>query len=91
MTGRPARTRPMATSFLMGITAGAPLVVIITLLQAWLKDGAVDLATIGAMTLVQLPYSLKFVWAPILDYVAPFGRRRHFWLALSQIWILVPV
>ena len=83
-----ARSRPLATSFLMGLTAGTPFVVVVTLLQAWLKDGGVNLATIGALTLVGLPYSLKFVWAPVLDYFAPFGKRRHFWLVLSQLWIL---
>jgi PAT family beta-lactamase induction signal transducer AmpG len=77
----------MATSLLMGLSAGVPFVVVVTLLQAWLKDGRVDLATIGLLTLVGLPYSLKFLWAPVLDWVAPFGRRRHFWLLLSQIWV----
>jgi PAT family beta-lactamase induction signal transducer AmpG len=82
------RPRPLATRVVMGVTAGTPFVVVITLLQAWLKDGGVNLATIGALTLVGLPYSLKFIWAPILDYVAPFGRRRHFWLVVSQLWII---
>ncbi|MDR2443291.1 MAG: MFS transporter [Deltaproteobacteria bacterium] len=77
----------MLTSFLMGFTAGVPFVVVVTLLQAWLKDGGVNLTTIGVLTLVGLPYSLKFLWAPILDYVAPFGQRRHFWLVLSQVWV----
>jgi PAT family beta-lactamase induction signal transducer AmpG len=78
----------MATSFLMGFTSGVPLVVVVTLLQAWLKDGGVDLTTIGFLTLVGLPYSLKFLWAPYLDYIAPFGRRRQSWLAVSQLAII---
>jgi PAT family beta-lactamase induction signal transducer AmpG len=73
---------------MMGLTAGTPFVVVVTLLQAWLKDGGVNLATIGALTLVGLPYSLKFVWAPVLDFIAPFGRRRHFWLVASQLFII---
>jgi PAT family beta-lactamase induction signal transducer AmpG len=75
----------MATSFLMGFTAGVPLVVVITLLQAWLKDGGLDLTTIGIFTLVTIPYSLKFLWSPCLDYLAPFGQRRRSWLLISQI------
>jgi PAT family beta-lactamase induction signal transducer AmpG len=77
----------MATSFLMGLLAGAPFVVVVTLLQAWLKDGGVPLAAIGVLTLVGLPYSFKFLWAPILDWVSPGGRRRHFWLLASQLWL----
>lgn len=84
----PSRPRPLATSFMMGLTAGTPFVVVVTLLQAWLKDGGVSLAAIGALTLVGLPYSLKFLWSPVLDFVAPFGRRRHFWLLVSQLWII---
>jgi PAT family beta-lactamase induction signal transducer AmpG len=69
----------------MGFTSGAPLAVVITLLQAWLKDGGVSLSMIGLLTMTGLPYSLKFLWAPWLDYLAPFGRRRQSWLILSQI------
>jgi PAT family beta-lactamase induction signal transducer AmpG len=68
----------------MGFTSGAPLAVIVTLLQAWLKEGGVSLTVIGLLTMTGLPYSLKFLWAPWLDYLAPFGRRRHSWLLLSQ-------
>jgi PAT family beta-lactamase induction signal transducer AmpG len=79
----------MATSFLMGFTSGVPLVVVITLLQAWLKDGGLNLTTIGVLTLVSVPYSLKFLWAPCLDYLAPFGRRRQSWLLISQIFLIL--
>jgi PAT family beta-lactamase induction signal transducer AmpG len=60
------------------------LAVVLTLLQAWLSDGGVSLAMIGLLSMTGLPYSLKFLWSPWLDYLAPFGRRRHSWLALSQ-------
>ncbi|MDR2387713.1 MAG: MFS transporter [Deltaproteobacteria bacterium] len=83
-----ARLRPMATSFLMGFTCGVPLVVVITLLQAWLKDGGLDLRTIGFLTLVSMPYSLKFLWSPYLDFIAPFGRRRQSWLLVSQLALI---
>jgi PAT family beta-lactamase induction signal transducer AmpG len=78
----------MATSFLMGFTCGVPLVVLVTLLQAWLKDGGLNLTTIGLLTLVTLPYSLKFLWSPYLDFIAPFGRRRQSWLCLSQMALI---
>jgi PAT family beta-lactamase induction signal transducer AmpG len=78
----------MATSLLMGFASGVPLVVVVTLLQAWFKDGGVDLTTIGLLTLVSLPYSLKFLWAPWLDWIAPFGRRRQSWLLISQAGVV---
>jgi PAT family beta-lactamase induction signal transducer AmpG len=73
----------------MGFVSGVPLVVVITLVQAWLKDGGLDLTTIGLLTLVSLPYSLKVLWAPYLDYFAPLGRRRQSWLVISQACLIM--
>jgi PAT family beta-lactamase induction signal transducer AmpG len=73
----------------MGFSSGLPLMTVLTLLQAWLKDGGVDLKLIGFLTLARLPYSLKFLWAPCLDRYAPFGRRRGGWLLLSQIGLFL--
>lgn len=58
-------------------------------MQAWLKDGSVDLATIGRFALIGLPYALKFLWAPLLDSFAPpiLGRRRG-WALLMQIGLM---
>ncbi|MDR1086113.1 MAG: MFS transporter [Deltaproteobacteria bacterium] len=79
------RLRPLVTSFMMGFTAGLPLAILITLLQAWLEDGGISLTLIGLLAMTGLPYSLKFLWSPWLDYIAPFGRRRQSWLLMSQI------
>lgn len=85
--------RNFLTSFCMGFTSGAPLLVTLTLIQAWLTEADVDIKKIGAMALVGLPYSLKFLWAPWLDYYeAPLvgkklGRRRG-WLLLSQLALI---
>jgi PAT family beta-lactamase induction signal transducer AmpG len=68
----------------MGFASGAPLAVVLTLLQAWLKDSGVSLSMIGLLAMTGLPYSLKFLWSPWLDYLAPFGRRRQSWLIFSQ-------
>jgi PAT family beta-lactamase induction signal transducer AmpG len=78
----------------MGFVAGVPLAVVATLFQAWLKDGGASLSAIGLISAAGIPYSLKFLWAPWLDWLAPFGRRRGGWLILSQaalfcfIWAL---
>jgi PAT family beta-lactamase induction signal transducer AmpG len=75
----------------MGFTCGAPFIVIVTLIQAWLKDGGVSLGTIGLFALARIPYSLKFLWSPLLDFVAPFGQRRRGWLLISQVSLIAAV
>ena len=63
---------------LLGFTSGMPLWVLFVLVPAWLRSAHVDLAKIGLFALTQLPYTWKFLWAPLLDrYRLPwFGRRR---------------
>ena len=58
-------------------------------LQAWLTVENVDIKTIGMFSLVGLPYTLKFIWSPLMDrFVVPiFGRRRG-WIALSQLALI---
>jgi PAT family beta-lactamase induction signal transducer AmpG len=52
----------------------------------------VDLATIGFFSLVTLPYSLKFVWAPVMDrYIPPFLGRRRGWVLITQVLLLVAI
>ena len=78
-------SRRMLVSALMGFSCGLPLLLTITVLQAWMKDEGVDLELIGLMALVGLPYTLKFVWSPLLDrFTLPFLGRRRGWLLVSQ-------
>ncbi len=75
----------MLVAFIMGFASGLPLLLIGSLLQAWMKESGVDLSTIGLFALVGLPYTLKFVWAPLMDrYVPPFLGRRRGWLFVWQ-------
>ena len=71
---------------LMGLAGGLPLLLTLTLLQAWLSSAQVSLTTIGFLGLVALPYNLKFLWAPLLDRFVPpgLGRRRG-WLVIAQV------
>ena len=71
---------------LMGFAGGLPLMLTLTMLQAWLSAEGVSLQTIGLLGLVGFPYSIKFLWAPLVDRykVLALGRRRG-WLLLSQI------
>lgn len=76
----------MLIALLMGFASGLPLLLTGSVLQAWLKDGGIKLTDIGLFALVGLPYTLKFLWAPLFDrYVLPgFGRRRG-WLMAMQL------
>jgi len=76
----------------MGFSSGLPLLLTVTLLQAWMKKLGVDLGVIGLMSLVGLPYTLKFLWAPFLDrYVPPFLGRRRGWLLIFQIFLTASI
>ena len=76
----------MLVALLMGFASGLPLLLIGSVLQAWLKDGGVDLKSIGLFALVGLPYTLKFLWAPLFDrYTLPLLGRRRGWLLVVQI------
>lgn len=74
----------------LGFLSGLPLALTSGTLQAWLTVEGVDLKTIGIFTLVGLPYTLKFLWAPIMDRVVPpwLGRRRG-WMVLTQLCVAV--
>ena len=74
-----------------GLASGLPLYILIQLVPAWLRTEGVGLAEIGFFTLVQLPYTWKFIWAPLLDrYSPPLGRRRG-WMMITQLALLVCV
>ena len=53
----------------LGFASGLPLALTSGTLQAWLTVAGVDLKTIGIFTLVGLPYTLKFLWAPVMDRI----------------------
>jgi PAT family beta-lactamase induction signal transducer AmpG len=82
----------MAILVLLGFSSGLPFYLTSKTLQAWMTTAKVDLATIGFFSLVTLPYSLKFVWAPIMDrYVPPFLGRRRGWVLITQILLLLAI
>lgn len=75
----------MLVALMMGFSCGLPLLLTLSVLQAWMTLEGVDLSVIGLMALVGLPYTVKFLWAPVLDRFVPplFGRRRG-WLLIAQ-------
>lgn len=75
---------------MMGFVAGAPLFLIGSTLQAWMSDEKVDLSLISLFSLVGLPYTLKFLWAPLMDrFVPKFLGRRRGWLVMIQSGLLL--
>ncbi|HEY5338191.1 MAG TPA: MFS transporter [Rhizomicrobium sp.] len=108
MTGSPAptgtsRTRAAIASYLrprsatmlvLGSASGLPLLTITNVLGLWLTDNKVSMTAIGLFAYTLLPYSFKFVWAPILDQVqlpvlhGLLGKRRS-WMLVAQLGILI--
>lgn len=73
---------------ILGFASGLPLALTGTALQAWLTVDNIDIATIGFFSLVGLPYTFKFLWAPLMDrFEPPFLGRRRGWLVLTQVAI----
>lgn len=86
------RQRKMAAILFLGFASGLPFYLTNRTLQAWMTIEGVDLATIGMFSLVTLPYSLKFVWAPVMDrYVPPILGRRRGWLLITQLALLLAI
>ena len=80
-------TRRQIVIFLMGFSSGLPLLLGFSTLSFWLRGENVSLAAIGGLLTVGVPYSFKFVWAPVLDHVRlPFLAR---WLGLRRSWLIV--
>jgi PAT family beta-lactamase induction signal transducer AmpG len=76
----------------MGFASGLPLLLTGSVLQAWMREDGIDLGTIGLFALVGLPYTLKFLWAPLLDrYTPSFLGRRRGWLLASQVAVMLAI
>lgn len=85
---RALMNKRMLVVFLMGFSSGLPLLLIGGTLKAWFTESQIDLTTIGFFSLVGLPYTTKFLWAPLTDkYIPPFMGRRRGWLIVSQIFL----
>src|SRR6201982_1394252 len=74
----------------LGFSGGLPLALSGSTLLVWMREGGVDLGTIGLFALAGTPYTIKFLWAPVVDALdipllsRALGRRRG-WLVLAQL------
>jgi PAT family beta-lactamase induction signal transducer AmpG len=81
---------------LLGFSSGLPLALSGETLRVWMADSGVDLGTIGLLALAGLPYTLKFIWAPVVDAWQVPGLSRHFgrrraWLIASQLVLMAAI
>ncbi len=89
------RRRVLVVLFL-GFSGGLPLALSGSTLLRWMAEAGVDLRTIGLFALVGTPYTVKFLWAPLVDALdlpllsRLLGRRRA-WLMLSQIALIAAI
>src|SRR6187399_3543621 len=80
----------------LGFSAGLPLALSGSTLLVWMREAGVDLGIIGLFALVGTPYTIKFLWAPIVDalhvplFTRAFGRRRG-WLLFSQLLLIIAI
>jgi PAT family beta-lactamase induction signal transducer AmpG len=86
------KNKKLLTMFLLGFSAGLPLLLVFTTLSAWLRDENIVRSTIGFFGWVTIFYGLKFLWAPLIDSIKlplihnVLGKRRS-WLLLTQLLI----
>src|SRR6188508_3713747 len=80
----------------LGFSSGLPLALSGSTLLVWMREVGVNLGTIGLFALVGTPYTLKFLWAPLIDALdvpvlsRRLGRRRG-WLLLSQLLLIAAI
>ena len=83
---------PVITMLFLGFSAGLPFLLVFSTLTGWLRDVGVDVAAIGFFSWIGLTYSIKFVWAPVVDrFPLPgvcrlLGQRRG-WMLAGQVLI----
>src|SRR5215471_16165161 len=80
----------------LGFSAGLPLALSGATLRVWLRESGISLGIIGLFALVGTPYTIKFLWAPVVDAldVPIFGRlfgRRRGWLLFSQLLLIAAI
>ena len=95
-TFRPYIRKAPLVAFLLGISSGFPLTLLVATMTFWLAKVGIDTATIGFAVALGIPYTIKFLWAPLVDKLhlpfltKTFGQRRG-WLFFIQALLFVSV
>ena len=75
-----------ASVAIMSFASGLPLGLVYVAIPDWMRGIGVDIKVVGLITLAQVPWSFKVLWAPLLDrFVPPFLGRRRGWAAIAQV------
>lgn len=88
-------SKKMLTALMFGFSSGLPLALVFGTLSLWLNDYNIAYRTIGAFSLLRLPYSFKWLWAPLVESVkipllCHLGRRRS-WALAAQFGLLLSI
>jgi MFS transporter, PAT family, beta-lactamase induction signal transducer AmpG len=84
--------RRMLSILFLGFSSGIPLALVGSTLQAWMASEKVALTMIGIFSLVNVPYNLKFIWAPLMDrFTLPFLGRRKGWMIFWQAALILTI
>ena len=87
--------RLMLKMLALGFSSGFPFLLTFGTLTYWFKEAGLTLAMIGSFSLVKIPYSLKWLWSPIIDNtklpVISFLGRRRSWAVLIQILLFLSI
>lgn len=79
-----------ASVALLSFSSGMPLGLVWYAIPDWMRSIGVDIRIVGLFTLAQAPWTLKVIWAPLMDrYVPPFWGRRRGWMAITQVALTV--
>lgn len=88
---RHSTTMKMIVLLAMGFASGLPFLLTGGTLKMWMAREQIDLSTIGYIGWVSMAYSLKFLWAPLLDRFTLLGSRRRGWILLMQALLAVGI
>ena len=91
---RGLRQRKVAVMLLLGLSAGLPFMLVGNTMGLWLREGGTELTAIGFLSWVGIMYSMKFLWAPVIDKVdvPVLGRllgHRRGWMILAQAVVAI--
>ncbi|WP_440616597.1 AmpG family muropeptide MFS transporter [Cysteiniphilum sp. 6C5] len=86
------KNRKMLVMFILGYSSGLPLMLTASSLTYWYHEAGISIQDIGLLTLVALPYTIKYLWSPVIDQVnLKFLGRRKSWILLMQLLLIVCV
>lgn len=82
----------IALMLALGFACGLPILLVFSTLSAWLATAGIQRTSIGLLSYVSFAYSVKFLWAPVIDrfdlpVLARFLGRRRAWMVLAQVGV----